>query len=255
MADQFRKKPVVIEAMQWDGTIASFEVIRDWAAKSNTILLSDDGAYLVVATLEDGGGTAPKAVHTADQYDWIIRGVKGEFYPCKPHIFAATYEPASAPLTPPAAGEGETHEIAQHFIIAARENAVPAIDAEDLSALAEAYLRAAAPRERAADGVSMIAAERARQIEHHGFDAARDNTYDRGELAAAATHYALTEWDYSMHGDAFWPAEWSASWDHKGEDDRITQLTKAGALIAAEIDRLLRATTRREVVETEERGQ
>ena len=36
--------------------------------------------------------------HTALPGDWIIRGVKGEFYPCKPDIFAATYEPATPPV-------------------------------------------------------------------------------------------------------------------------------------------------------------
>ena len=61
---KFRKKPVVIEAVQ----------LRD----------DTDGKFKIT-TLE--------GVHTANIGDWIIRGVKGEFYPCKPDIFTATYEP------------------------------------------------------------------------------------------------------------------------------------------------------------------
>ena len=45
---------------------------------------------------------------TATQGDWIIKGVKGEFYPCKPDIFAATYEPADA--DDHAQPKGETDE-------------------------------------------------------------------------------------------------------------------------------------------------
>ena len=44
---------------------------------------------IVIGTLEGD--------HLASQGDWIIRGVKGELYPCKPEIFAATYEPAEKP--------------------------------------------------------------------------------------------------------------------------------------------------------------
>ncbi|XAI95119.1 hypothetical protein [Microcystis phage Mwe-JY13] len=43
-----------------------------------------------IVTLEDGSDG--RAVHVAQAGDWIIKGVKGEFYPCKPDIFAATYE-------------------------------------------------------------------------------------------------------------------------------------------------------------------
>jgi hypothetical protein len=55
----------------------------DWM-KAGSITASDDGSLNIV-TLE--------GVMRADPGDWIIRGVKGELYPCKPDIFAATYEP------------------------------------------------------------------------------------------------------------------------------------------------------------------
>ena len=82
---KFRKKPVVIEAMQYTGRNATD--IGLWAGVGEW---SDDflGRVLTISTLE--------GEMTADIGDWIIRGVKGEIYPCKPDIFDATYEPACA---------------------------------------------------------------------------------------------------------------------------------------------------------------
>ena len=80
---KFRKKPVVIEAMQWDGSILSHTYIHRWAGKS--IDPEGDATRVIkIKTLE--------GVMTADEGDWIIKGIKGEFYPCKPEIFDATYE-------------------------------------------------------------------------------------------------------------------------------------------------------------------
>lgn len=90
---KFRKKPAVIEAMQFDGTVSSADSIRDWALMPDGMTAEvgrDSNAgkcsYLGILTLE--------GVMRANAGDWIIRGVKGEFYPCKPEIFAATYEEA-----------------------------------------------------------------------------------------------------------------------------------------------------------------
>ena len=81
---QYRKKPVVIEAEQY----LLGEVIRaKWlfdAMESGIVFNDADG--LKIKTLE--------GVMSASVGDWIIKGVKGEFYPCKPDIFAATYEAA-----------------------------------------------------------------------------------------------------------------------------------------------------------------
>jgi hypothetical protein len=78
---KFRKKPIEIEAIQFDGTPDSYHKILDL---SGGIYRSFDGKYLVIETLE---GTM-KAI----KGDWIIKGVKGECYPCKPDIFEATYD-------------------------------------------------------------------------------------------------------------------------------------------------------------------
>jgi hypothetical protein len=82
----FRKRPIEVRAVQWRGgnrdEIAAFD-------PAGRCTVSADGAHLLIATLE---GPLRAAIG-----DWIIEGVQGEFYPCKPDIFAATYEPSSGP--------------------------------------------------------------------------------------------------------------------------------------------------------------
>lgn len=86
----YRKKPVVIEARQFDGDNA--DNILEWVngGYDGDAYLIPSGQFtgnaLIIPTLEGD--------HRADIGDWIIKGIKGEFYPCKPDIFAATYEPA-----------------------------------------------------------------------------------------------------------------------------------------------------------------
>lgn len=73
---QYRKKPVVIEAEQFVNTNPINW--RLWCGAE------DYGNHLIIHTLEGD--------HRADLGDYIIKGVKGEFYPCKPDIFEMTYE-------------------------------------------------------------------------------------------------------------------------------------------------------------------
>lgn len=79
---KFRKKPVVIDAILWTGE--NVNEIMDFMSWRNA--MHDVGTGLVIRTLEGS--------HHASPGDWIIKGVKGEFYPCKPDIFDATYEAA-----------------------------------------------------------------------------------------------------------------------------------------------------------------
>jgi hypothetical protein len=80
---KFRKKPVVIEACQLrKGN--TWESIAEWCG--GHFLSHEIVDAIVIPTLEGD--------MTATYNDWIIRGVKGEFYPCKPDIFEVTYEPA-----------------------------------------------------------------------------------------------------------------------------------------------------------------
>jgi hypothetical protein len=106
---KYRKKPVVIEALQFDGTDEASEAIRAWAGKDAAVVdtdhiahLWDYGAgcyilpsgkmihapykvrHLIIMTLEGEMLAAPGW--------WIIKGIQGEFYPCQPDIFAETYD-------------------------------------------------------------------------------------------------------------------------------------------------------------------
>lgn len=78
---KYRKKPVVIEAVQWTGSMA--QVVALVGHDLPTYGEGRNGS-LRIATLEGD--------HECRMGDWIIKGVNGEFYPCKPDIFEATYE-------------------------------------------------------------------------------------------------------------------------------------------------------------------
>lgn len=80
---KFRKKPVVIDAWRWDGDVDALNAWIDSVGFPHRFRPSSGGA-LRIQTLEGD--------MTASLGDWIIRGVKGEYYPCKPDIFEATYE-------------------------------------------------------------------------------------------------------------------------------------------------------------------
>lgn len=86
---KFRKKPVVVEAYQFNNMDLWWSEDGDWpewlqeAVNDGTVFLSLDDVTKI-ATLE---GT-----HTVSFGDWIIQGVHGELYPCKPDIFEKTYE-------------------------------------------------------------------------------------------------------------------------------------------------------------------
>lgn len=96
MISKFKKKPVVIEAIRWSGNEKQIPEILDWA-KDYLHTIPEDSGYIV-----PGMGYVPalgtldiptlEGVMTAQPGDYIIKGVKGEFYPCKPDIFEATYE-------------------------------------------------------------------------------------------------------------------------------------------------------------------
>lgn len=84
---RYRKKPVTIEAVQWDGTVEGSTPIIDWVlAGGGTArwLDLDATAWINIDT--------PEGTMRAGADDYIVRGVQGEFYPVKPDIFAATYE-------------------------------------------------------------------------------------------------------------------------------------------------------------------
>lgn len=85
-ANKYRKKPVVIEAMQV--TSENFKSLSEWLPHDGTaLILASPGRVSVhIETLEGKMIASPG--------DFIIKGVQGEFYPCKPDIFEQTYEVA-----------------------------------------------------------------------------------------------------------------------------------------------------------------
>lgn len=90
---KFRKKPVVIEAMQFkgltvDNTISGeAELFDSWISeRQGDRICRYKSQSLIIPTLEGD--------HEAKPGDWIICGIQGELYPCKPDIFAETYDPA-----------------------------------------------------------------------------------------------------------------------------------------------------------------
>lgn len=94
-ARSFRKKPVVIQAIQWDGTLSGLDDILSVFPDIRTVAKTSHPptnkcSCWKIGTLEGS--------HEVSAGDFIIRGVKGEYYPCKPDVFAMTYDPEPAAL-------------------------------------------------------------------------------------------------------------------------------------------------------------
>lgn len=93
---KYKKKPVVVEAIRFDYSSAGIAAVAEFCGKA----AGDFGkerhltavGWMQIRTLEDGVDGSPQVKHIAQEGDYIIKGVQGEFYPCKPDIFLATYE-------------------------------------------------------------------------------------------------------------------------------------------------------------------
>lgn len=83
---KFLKKPVEVEAFRWSSKDTPPAWLRDAIRDGKIWRQGGNRPYLTIRTLEGD--------MRANIGDWIIKGVRGEFYPCKPDIFAATYEPS-----------------------------------------------------------------------------------------------------------------------------------------------------------------
>lgn len=110
---KFRKKPVVIEAREWDGSVDAAYDILNWCAGKCFY----SGAHPDVLAIETLEGRM-----IANIGDFVLQGVAGEFYPCKAAIFAATYEPVEddevgaideVPIEPQAPAPPTDHEVFQ----------------------------------------------------------------------------------------------------------------------------------------------
>lgn len=82
---KYRKKPVVVEAVRFFDTAESLAELSEFMGTDIRVNYADpDNPTLIIPTLEGD--------HIASVGDYIIKGIKGEFYPCKPDIFEMTYE-------------------------------------------------------------------------------------------------------------------------------------------------------------------
>lgn len=123
----FRKKPVEIQAMQWDGEYDTADALWEWTqfvvahnedgtphmVATDFMVLGEDDAYEVFRCYDEDLELIPgneveqrrkegysAVIHdrlhdtwvNVREGDWIIKGVQGEFYPCRPDVFAATYD-------------------------------------------------------------------------------------------------------------------------------------------------------------------
>lgn len=88
---KFQKRPIIVEAMRFEGTFASAREVLGWMGTGEFVELGigpgkplGTSNHILVKTLEGDLHASPG--------DWIIKGLRGEFYPCKPDIFEATYD-------------------------------------------------------------------------------------------------------------------------------------------------------------------
>lgn len=102
----FRKKPVPVEAVQWDGTAEGAGPVIDWIlSNGGTARFHEERPEIITAKGEHVQRHSPAHLRVdtregpalaASEDDWILRGVRGEFYPCAGDIFAETYDPVTA---------------------------------------------------------------------------------------------------------------------------------------------------------------
>lgn len=88
MIKKYKKKPLVIDAIKWNG-MNTMEIIN-FVGLDNLDTTQILEKELVINTLEDGHDNRIK--HVASVGDYIIKGIRGEFYPCKAGIFEETYD-------------------------------------------------------------------------------------------------------------------------------------------------------------------
>lgn len=83
---KYKKKPVIIEALQFksDMSVKDLNDLIDFIGMRNIVDIGRDNLYLTIRTLEGNMIASPG--------DYIIKGIQGEFYPCKPDIFEKTYD-------------------------------------------------------------------------------------------------------------------------------------------------------------------
>lgn len=80
---KFRKRPIVVEAIQWDNSMTVYTYLYHLTKKPIVSAFHPDESLMI---------HTPEGWMKANKGDWVIKGVNGELYPCKPDIFEKTYE-------------------------------------------------------------------------------------------------------------------------------------------------------------------
>ena len=89
---RYRKKPVEVEAYQWNHRVENFDSAPAWLKQANALDPDEPGAFFVPMGAKDAVVVTLNGHVRVPSDDWIIRGVAGELYPCRNDIFEATYE-------------------------------------------------------------------------------------------------------------------------------------------------------------------
>ena len=79
-----KKKPVIVDAFRWDGTLETLNRLRNLGVKMVSYVTETSVHSLVISSLE--------GEELVGDGDWIVKGIKGEFYPVRSDIFELTYE-------------------------------------------------------------------------------------------------------------------------------------------------------------------
>jgi len=195
----FRKVPVVVEAVKWEASQESYDAIKAMGCPMKPGRMGAN--ELIIKTIE-GDMTASKG-------DWIIKGIAGEFYPCQNDIFEKTYIPVTSDGQP----------------------------VKSTMQLCAEYIEKHNP-----DGIALIAKERQEQIEKHGYDLEHDTDEHKHQELRIVAVRALTISDNPSKDGHYTTRNINCAWadteDYICSKPYKERLIIAGALIAAEIDRL-----------------
>ncbi|GEM_PF-1738741 len=264
-----RKKPVVIEAHQW---FKNGDHPDDYAEENQHYEYPPDAATRKAQNWEGGvvryfrrpgvDGESPCSEcgqrfhnhgwidtledgHRVCPGDYIITGVAGERYPCKPDIFAATYDildeaaPSSRNLLQPPL-QRLMREAWINWHEGFPEEDIPEVNPSfrmGFESACECIIPAGIPDGAFGD----VLDERLRQVMEEGWTPEHDDKHNGGQLALAAACYAVAQDARENYNDysppPFWP--WAAEW-WKPKDYR-RDLVRAAALLIAEIERIDRA--------------
>lgn len=271
---RYRKRPVVVEAIQFTNRLADDPpgvYRREEDLTPYVVTIHGQRAYLSpgdwIVTEPDGGHhypvkpdifavtyepeTAPRHQEVELEIAGMINAAINNFSAMPVPIASADYEMAREIVAKvrAATGTGDAGAASEARRVAADVRNGRVDRDRIVAALEHAADALRATPSASTDGVARIAAERRRQIEREGWTAAHDNGHIGGELAMCAAIYAMHPDDRRFEEDRendepprMVPIGWPFDCCDFKPGDRIRELEKAGALIAAEIDRLLRAT-------------